>query len=361
MFKNALKNLSSGISNISSSISNKFTDVFSKTKNNVNNIISTETPAANDNIFNEKTSEAVNNVNKSTNNIINFDEEINYKVLWDFSGIKILTLKGQKIKLVFEEGKIKKALKDVKWKYIHLNAKAIRQLTQILQKKSTDVNRVSYNTKRNTKTTSTVSETNHSSIKSPKLNGSKKHNDAILAKQKREKIQAEKIKQEQYRMEKESHMQQDYKILFRYQSTLSKCNTQWDMVNGSQNIAEVVLKTLAARKGITLNNFQKFSNNQKNFQVLKKVLSDYLTIDSSYSAIWKSNRDALFNIFMNASEIYSTYLYKKNKSSSNKKKPGPNIFDHQSNNHTTSDKNNKSSADEKAAWVKKHYPNEEAA
>jgi hypothetical protein len=57
------------------------------------------------------------------------------------------------------------------------------------------------------------------------------------------------------------------------------------MVNGSQNIAEVVLKTLAARKGITLNNFQKFSNNQKNFQVLKKVLSDYLTIDSSYSAI----------------------------------------------------------------------------
>jgi hypothetical protein len=64
---------------------------------------------------------------------------------------------------------------------------------------------------------------------------------------------------------------------------------------------------------------------------------------------------------MNASEIYSTYLYKKNKSSSNKKKSGPNIFDHQSNNHTTSDKNNKFSADEKAAWVKKHYPNEEAA
>lgn len=352
MFKNALKNISSGISNLSSSISNKFTDVFSKTKNNVNDIISTDTPAANDEKFDKKTSQTVNNVNNSTDNIINSDEEINYKVLWDFSGIKILTLKGQKIKLIFEQGKIKKALKDVKWKYIHLNAKAIRQLTQILQKKSTEVDRISYSVKRNVQNTDK---------KETKLNGSKKHNDAIIAKQKREKIQAEKLEKEQYRIEKESHMQQDYKTLFRYQTTLSKCNAQWDIVKGSQNIAEVVLKTLAARKGITLNNFQKFTNNLKNFQVLKKVLDEYLTIDKSYSIEGKSNRDALFNIFMNASEIYSTYLYKKNKSSSNKKKSGPNIFDHQSNNHTTSEKNNKSSADEKAAWVKKHYPNEEAA
>jgi hypothetical protein len=114
MFKNALSKISSGISNISSSISNKLTNVFSKTKNDVNNIISIDIPAANDNIFDEKKSETVNNVNKSTDNIINSDEKINYKVLGDFSGTKILTLKGQKIKLIFEEGKIKKALKDVK-------------------------------------------------------------------------------------------------------------------------------------------------------------------------------------------------------------------------------------------------------
>lgn len=352
---NFKKIFSSSINTIKETFS--FTKIQRDTQKQVTEIISTDIPAANDEVFEEKTKQTVNDINNSTNNIINSDEEIDYKVLWDYSGVKILTLKNQKIKLVFEQGKIKKALKDVKWKYIHLNAKAIRQLTQILQKKSTELNRVSYSVKRNIQNIDKKSgwEINHANKKEPKLNGSKKHNDTILRKQKREKIQAEKIKKEQYRIEKETHMDQDYKILFRYQTVLSKCNTQWDIVKGSQNIAEIVLKTLAARKGITLNNFNKFTNNQKNFQVLKKVLNEYLTIDTSYSIEGKLNRDALFNIFMNASEIYSTYLYKKNKSASKKKKPGPNIYENQ---YKWSNEDIKQKKDD---WVNKYYPNDKAA
>jgi phosphopantothenate synthetase len=63
--------------------------------------------------------------------------------------VKILTLKDQKIKLTFEQGKIKKAIKNVNGNDVHLNAKAIRKITQVLQAKSTQVNRVSYRTKRN--------------------------------------------------------------------------------------------------------------------------------------------------------------------------------------------------------------------
>jgi len=165
-----------------------------------------------------------------------------------------------------------------------------------------------------------TNQSRNENLEKPKMNWSEKHNDAILSKQKREKKQAEKIKQEQYRIEKESNMEQDYKTLFRYQSALSKCNTQWNIVNGSQNTAEFVLKTLAERKGITLNNFQKFLKNQNSFQILKKVLSDYLTIDPSYSAIWKSNRDALNEIFTNSYEIYNDYLYKNKKNDENLKK-----------------------------------------
>jgi hypothetical protein len=73
------------------------------------------------------------------------------------------------------------------------------------------------------KTSSTKKHTTKEKIN---LQGTKKHNDALLAKQRREKIEAKKRDKEQYRIEKESHMEQDYKTLFRYQSALSKCNAQ---------------------------------------------------------------------------------------------------------------------------------------
>jgi hypothetical protein len=79
--------------------------------------------------------------------------------------------------------------------------------------------------------TKTADKKQTSKKKPVKLNGTKKHNDAILEKQKRDYIEAEKVRLEQYRKEKTSHMQEDYKTLFRYQLALSKCNSQGTIIN----------------------------------------------------------------------------------------------------------------------------------
>lgn len=203
----------------------------------------------------------------------------------------------------------------------------------------------------------TSSESKTKLHKSKKLNGTKKHNDAILEKQRREKIKAEKQEKEKYRIEKEAHLQEDYKTLFRYQLALSKCNTQGNIINGSDNIAEIVLKTLAARKWITLHNFNNFLSTRNKFEVFKKVIREYLTIDKSFSIVAQENRNWLYNIFINASEIYSTYLYQKSKSSSKRKrKTGPNIYEHQQNSYSQEDIER-----EKDDWVKKYYWTKQAA
>lgn len=427
MFNNALKHISTGLSKVSSKFSyatQKVVELFPK---KVEKIISHKNSAANDDYTNTQ-----NTGVKDDNNSIKQELNTDQKVLSDFSGKKILTLNSQKIKLVFEKGKITKAIKNVNGNYIHLNAKAIRTITKHLQKKSTELNKVTYRTKRNVhkniepslnlnlhgqytytndyKTSFTVlinkwqiikaqylntkisasneeilliqssinksSEwlSNHKNARQLKkemkkssstkrntrkekinLQGTQKHNDALLAKQRREKIEAEKKEKEQYRIEKESHMEQDYKTLFRYQTALSKCNAQWDIINWSENIAEVVLKTFAARKGITWENFQAFLNSSKTFEVFKKVIKNYLTIDSSFSSNGQSNRNSLFNIFMNASEIYSKHLYIKTKHTRKNKKSGPNIFD------TKFENKNDDLKQQKEDWVNKYYPNEEAA
>lgn len=427
MFNNALKHISTGLSKVSSKLSSTTQKIVELFPRKVEKIISHQNPAANDDYINTQDTEV-----KDDNNSIKQDFNTDQKVLSDFSGQKILTLNGQKIKLVFQEGKIKKAIKNVNGNDIHLNAKAIRKISQLLQKKSTEVNKVSYRTKRNVqksiepslnvklhgqytytndyKTSFTVlinkwkiikahylntkisasseeiliiqdsinknSEwlSNHKNARQLKkemkkssstkknttkekinLQGTRKHNDALLAKQKREKIETERKEKEQYRIEKESHMEQDYKTLFRYQTALSKCNTQWDIINWSENIAEVVLKTFAARKGINWANFQAFLHSSKTFEIFKRVIKNYLTIDASFSSNGQLNRNSLFNIFMNASEIYSKHLYIKTKHTSKKKKSGPNIFDADSENKTDDLKQ------QKKDWVNKYYPNKEAA
>jgi hypothetical protein len=90
-------------------------------------------------------------------------------------------VKGQRIKLVFKEGKIKKAIKKINDKEVHLNAKAIRKITEFLQKKSTELDKVSYSTRRNIQNNLETPQQ-----KALKLNGSKKHNQAKLEQRKRQ-------------------------------------------------------------------------------------------------------------------------------------------------------------------------------
>jgi hypothetical protein len=151
-------------------------------------------------------------------------------------------------------------------------------------------------------------------------------------------------------------MQEDYKTLFRYQLALSKCNSQGTIINWSEKIAEVVLKTLAARKWITLHNFNTFLSTTNKFEVFKKVIREYLTIDNQFSTEAQENRNSLYNIFINASEIYSAYLHQKNTTSRKKRKTGPNIFDHQTDTYTQEDIQK-----EKDEWVKKYYWENKAA
>ena len=185
--------------------------------------------------------------------------------------------------------------------------------------------------------------------KSNEVRTSKTNNDKVKLKQEKEK----------YKEQKTLHLQEDYKILSRYQFTLSKCNSQWSMINWSENIAIVVLKTLAARKWITLHNFDAFLSTKNKFEVFKNLIKEYLIIDKSYSLKAQEYRDSLYNIFISASEIYSIYLSKKNRNSwHNSRKKYSHIYEYQTYRQDSYYEDIKNKKDE---WVKKYYWDKNAA
>ena len=295
---NTLKKLSSGISDFSSSINHKISNLFSKTKHNIDNIISTKTAAANDDIFDTSTSETIENIHQSTDDILQKQTHINKKILCDFTGKKILRLKNQEYKLIFENWEIKKALKNVKWKYIHLNAKAIRQLSQILQKKSTEVNRISYNTKRNVERHQKTWKKKHDDFDSLKYKNK--------LKQEVEQLEIEQeqinIQKENQRIKKEKNWSLAQENIFKTYSHLEYSSDEITVSDAAKIIAE--LQKYIIKKSTNDDNIIQLHPAARNFENIVKLIkniSTFLTLDGTENQDSLHNHKKLVNIFTKAS------------------------------------------------------------
>lgn len=156
------------------------------TNSAVNTILDTTQEAANDNNFRkiEENPEIINTIDLD-NNLENQDSN---NIEWGFSWYKRLIYKGHKFWLTIENWVITKAIKKIHGKVTHLNAKNIRTITKLIQNSSYS-NYLKTSTSKNPDISKKSSKIQAKpTIEKPKLDWTKKHNDATVTVAKKEKI-----------------------------------------------------------------------------------------------------------------------------------------------------------------------------